>query len=201
MGQVGIGVRSGQITLGDFSNYFRTFLGGNKYSAGQYINGSEVRNFSSSGVTVSTLLNVLYASPMTIHRPTSFDRCGGRINSGGAGNAYIGIYSNDANNFPGTLLQSSGSMVLPASGYFSDPFSVTLSPGFYWSVILLSVTGISFFGRLDGSQHIPYNFVLPAGPWCNLINTYSFNPLPASYPTAGTTLGTGVSPNIYFRVV
>lgn len=96
---------------------------------------------ASSIVTASTVVaNYLYTIPFLCLKTETFDRIGIYIDTLATGNAKLGIYNDDGNCSPGTLLLDAGAIDTGTTGAKEIVINQVLNSGLYWLSILYNAT-------------------------------------------------------------
>lgn len=153
-----------------------------------------------SVTTVTVTADLLYAVPIYIPHAINIQALAVRVNSGGTGNAKLGIYSN-ANGRPGTLLAQPATAVSVGTSAAAAVAALSANyfaaPGIYWLAVVFSSgpvmnaigAGDAFVQGLIGNTSAASAVQGTAGPTgVTGVTTYAAG-LPSSFGT-GTPLST-----------
>jgi hypothetical protein len=138
---------------------------------------------SAAALTANRLEAIGYPIPRTM----IFDRIGFYVSTGGAPGtqARLGIYQDDGNCYPGTLVLDAGLVAVDSTGIKEITINQQLSKGLYWLVIISDGTP-AVWGRSDeylglfGSPTVLYQFY---AAW---YKDDTFGPLPSQFPSGAT---------------
>lgn len=111
--------------------------------SGYRTKGSTLNQWYSSPNTGTALttgagtVNVLRAIPFIVSKVMTVDQMEinvTTVGAGGTGNARVGIYADNGNNYPGVLVVDAGAAVTTSTGVkaFTTGMPVVLDPGLYW---------------------------------------------------------------------
>ncbi len=88
--------------------------------------------------TTSLTADKLYAYHLAITRALTIDRLGLWVSVAAAGNARLGIYNDNGNVYPGSLLLDAGAVDVSAIGKKEAIIDQALTKGLYWLAIICS---------------------------------------------------------------
>jgi hypothetical protein len=100
-----------------------------RQTSGRYYYSQNIPQ-SASALTI----NQLMATPLLIGRSLSLDRIAVNVGSGGTAGSVVrlGIYSDDGNGLPGSLLVDAGTVVTTGTGVQEATINQAVSPGWIW---------------------------------------------------------------------
>lgn len=151
--------------------------------------------------TATLTADRLYAVPIYISETTTFDRIGINVTTGsGAFNARLGIYNNSAG-APSTLVLDCGTVSVAAVAAVAATISQSLTPGWYWLVLVTDGTPAVSSGLLHPGwleQHAAQADIYT--PSNSIIRTtFTYAALPTPFPTI-TYANVGTTPTIHFTM-
>lgn len=154
----------------------------------------------STGAALTTgagTVNVLRAIPFVVSKATTIDQMAINVTTagaGGAGKARVGIYNDNGNNYPGSLVVDAGEAVTTSTGVktFTTGMPVTLDPGLYW---LTYVHGCSStaptmraFTLAGLNPVLGYASTLPANAQFGWSVAFTYAALPATFTAGGAPI-------------
>ncbi len=94
-------------------------------------------NTGTALTTGAGTVNVLRAIPFVVSKVMTIDQMAINVTTagaGGTGNARVGIYADNGNNYPGALVVDAGAAVTTSTGVktYTTGLPVTIDPGLYW---------------------------------------------------------------------
>jgi hypothetical protein len=153
------------------------------------------------GTTVATA-NAIRALPFVSPQAITVDRLACQITAGASGNLRLGIYADDGNVYPGTLLVDSGNISTSSTGVVTATVSQALAAStLYWFVFFSSTASIQV-RALAASQMTPIvgfvasGFSFPSVGWSASL---AFAALPTPYPAAASTIDSGPVETVFIR--
>jgi len=146
--------------------------------------GQYHRSFVCGGATVLTIsANYLYAYAFYVPTPTTFDRIAVMVATAVAGSARLGIYSDDGNCYPASLVLDAGTVDTGTTGMKEIVINQTLSAGLYWLVFVTNA-GPIFYGATYGYQYAPIGTdtfdMVSRHMW---FVSFTFGSLPSTFPS------------------
>lgn len=173
-----------------------------------YVSGLWYPGTGSSYASTAVVADVLYATPLVLHKTVTLSGLGIRVTTGVVGFAKFGVYANSAGR-PSTLIAAGNQTpITDATADISTTFASnpTLTPGIYWLVSVYSAapsiagtaTSASFIGAMIGGTAITNaaNTSAQANGFTG-VGTYAAGP-PATFGTA--TQRTLATPGVCFQV-
>jgi hypothetical protein len=158
----------------------------------------------SNGTTMGTAAlttNRLRAIPFIVSKTTTIDQMAIRVTTLGAGNARIGIYADDGNNYPGALVVDAGSLSVATVQVvtYTGGLPITIEPGLYWLAITTNVA-VTIAGFATAS-------IIPVGGFVVGLTTkvigwnaaFTFAALPNPFTAGAATIGAAPIPAIFVR--
>lgn len=161
---------------------------------------------SCTGTDISRPNAFLCAVPLILDRPLTIQNIATHVVSAGSAGSIMrmGIYADNGNGYPSTLLGDAGGADTSTTGFKSLPLALTLSPGLNWLAGCVqnaptapTVHGITPGTTVNGSAH---NAANPINCGCGWVINYSgtIQPLPATFPY--NIGGGGTDTNLNFAV-
>lgn len=97
--------------------------------------------------TTSLTTDKLYAYPLAIARALTIDRLGLYVSVAASGNARLGIYNDNGNVYPGSLLLDAGAVDISTTGIKEIIISQALTKGLYWLALICSAEPTVYKGQ------------------------------------------------------
>ncbi len=142
--------------------------------------------------TTSLTTDKLYAYHLTIARALTIDRLGLYVSVAAAGNARLGIYNDNGNVYPGSLLLDAGAVDISTTGIKEAIINQALTKGLYWLAIICSVAPTVYKGAMAFSPLGRSNTTLKAIYSHYYKSAVGYGALPDLFP-AGAGLTTHVT--------
>lgn len=175
----------------------------NRWNIGHQMNGAPL-------TTLAVTLGRLYAFPLYIHKALRLQDLGFNVSTAvAASNGRIGIYADDGNGYPGSLLTGSdvAALATATTGFKSNAMPATtamdlLAGRVYWvaanfsHAVTLRAVALASCWPILGFD----NAAATVAPGLGWIATLAFGALPASYP-AGAAIHVTIAPAFYARYV
>jgi hypothetical protein len=173
------------------------------YFVGQYVSA---RNNCITNSTVALAANTLFAFPIFIARTVTFNQISSVVTTLVAGGQYrIGIYRDTGSLYPSTLVTGTdtGAYSSAALGNPLGTVTFSLTPGFYWIVIVSSSATAAFRGVPLAAfpnylGETGSNFGVSSTANC-FTGAFTFAVLPATFPV-GATRNSSIAPLVGLRV-
>lgn len=133
--------------------------------------------------------NSLRAFPFYVAKATKFDRIALRVTTAATGSVpklRLGIYKDNGNIYPGSLLLDAGEIAVNTTGVKELVIDVTLKEGLYWLVLVGQDTTALAVAAIPNTDHYPilqYESDLSGTPLHAWAVVQSYGALPATYPT------------------
>jgi hypothetical protein len=138
---------------------------------------------------INLTANTLYAFNILIPIKTQISAMGFTLYSPSSANVRMGIYADNGNEYPGSLLWDSGTINLSGLMYPQANVSLTLEPGLYWLAIVSdgspSVQQTTDLGLCLIRPEVP----TPSGQVNVYQVGYTFGPLPSTFPSGASVNG------------
>lgn len=150
-------------------------------------------------------INNLRAVPVIFSKVTTIDQMAINVTTLSAGMGRIGIYRDNGNNYPGTLVVESTSATqlnLSTTGVktATDGLPVTLQPGLYWFVYVSNVSATIRGLQINSpSPILGFASTLPTNAQFGWIVAYNYAALPSTFTAGGTAITAVPIPAIYYR--
>jgi hypothetical protein len=130
--------------------------------------------------------NTLYAFNMPIPETTQISAMGFTLYSPSSANVRMGIYADNGQEYPGSLLWDSGTISLSGQVYPQANVSLTLKPGLYWLAIVSDGTP-----SVQQTNDLGLCLIRPTNPTPNgQVNvyqvSYTFGALPSTFPSGAS---------------
>ncbi|HUO50243.1 MAG TPA: hypothetical protein VMU25_01600 [Candidatus Paceibacterota bacterium] len=166
-------------------------------------------NSGTALTTGSPTVNKLYAIPFVVSKATTIDQMAinvTTVGSGGTGNERVGIYNDNGNDYPGTLVVDAGAAGTTGSTgvkTFTTGLPVTLDPGLYWLVTVhdnsTTAPTLRCFAVASLTPILGYASSLPTNAQFGWTVSFTYAALPSNFPSGGSAI-TGVPiPSIFVR--
>lgn len=142
-------------------------------------------------------VNVLRAIPYIVSKTTTVDQMAinvTTVGAGGTGNARVGIYADNGNNYPGALVVDAGAAVTTSTGVktFTTGLPVTLDPGLYWLAYVHDNATTAPTMRALAVGSIPpvlgTGSTLPLTPSLGWSVAFTYAALPATFTAGGAVI-------------
>jgi len=158
-------------------------------------------NVTSSDLAPSaTLANVLDVVPFLVLTQTRFDRIAINVSTADAAGtqARLGIYRDNGSLYPGQLVLDAGTVATDGTGVRQLTIDVTLERGLYWLARVQN--GTPQLLGYPGSAILSFGLddTLTGAPCTGWRASYTFGPLPATFPAGGIPLFGG-RPSVFLR--
>ena len=160
---------------------------------------------SGTTVTGAPALDTLFANPFIISKTQTIDRMAVNITVLGSGSTpRLGIYTDDGNNYPGTLVVDAGTQDGGSTGIktYTTGLPITLEAGLYWLVYFTNGTAPTFrtFSVSSLINVLGYSNTLTStsgnAGWTKAL---SFDVLPSTFPAGGSIMNTNPVPAVFVR--
>lgn len=174
---------------------------------GHRVGATEDRWYSQNKPNSTSLTNSgltsdkLRAFPFVPSKDMTLDRIAFRVNSALAGFARVGVYNDNGNLYPSSLIVDGGSIDTGTTGEKVSTISVPVLGGeLYWLAYSSSVSvSVRAIGTTDQWPILGWegglSFTAPGTGWDA---TFPYAALPAAYP-AGAAVYTAIAPVIFVR--
>ncbi len=171
--------------------------------------GSTANQFYTSpgaGTALTTgalVANTLYAMPLVLTKSTTIDTMGFNVTTRVIGSsAEVGIYNDNGNEYPGTLVVDIGSFSTATAAVVTSSANlpVTLDAGLYWMVIVdTGAPSLRAFAAGSATPILGYASSLPTNAQFGWTASFTKGALPGTYPAGGTTIVGNPDPALYVR--
>lgn len=185
----------------DFQNIRRFGATHNRrYVAGMLTNATAL----TTGVVAA---NTLIALPFYVGETTLFDLLGCQVTTAGASsNVRMGIYADDGNVFPSTLINESAAISSATVGMKEHTIPTanqTFSPGLYWLAFECMATAptIRALSLASIFPILGLNNIMDIAPGVGYTVAHTFGALPNPYTTTATILTAVPIPAISMRAI
>jgi hypothetical protein len=201
------------VLLGSFPTAIVEVFSGNASTIDDFrITGATLNRWYTSPMTCGPLTTVNAGAGVTIFgiffpvtKAITIDQMAIEVTTlGTTANQRVGIYNDDGNGTPTTLIVDAGEQATTSTGVktFTTGLPVTLQPGGYWLATAGNGTGTVIRG-LPVANLISY-LGMPStlGSTPNTYRTANFTyaALPGTFPSAGATLPVNGAPGIWVRL-
>lgn len=154
--------------------------------------GTYVFPYYSEDTTVNLVAGTFLAAPFSVPRAMTFDRIGIYVATADVSGtpdktAYLGIYNDGTNLYPGTLVKDAGTVLVNATGIVAATLSpsVSLDKGLYWVALVSNGTPTLRAAYLGAPLIGLYStWQIAQGAW-KIASSYGA--LPATFPASGAT--------------
>lgn len=184
----------------------------NGYSNFAYITkGSTLNQWytaPSTGTALTTgapTANVLRAIPFVVEKITTIDQMAINVTTLAAGAARIGIYKDNGNNYPGSLVVEATATTQINTGSTgvktaTDGLPVTLEPGLYWlAMVGNAASTIRSFAVASMIPVLGFASTLAVTPSLGWSVAYTYAALPATFTAGGAVITAVPIPAIFVR--
>lgn len=157
-------------------------------------------NTGTALTTGAPTANTLRAIPLIVPDTMTFDAIAINVTTLLSGNARLGIYADNGNLYPGSLVLDAGTVSTTTTGVKSITINQTLNPGLYWLVLVSSAAPtIRCFAVASMIPIMGFDNTLGTAPGLFYTVAFTYAALPGTYP-ASATVGTAVPiPAIFVR--
>jgi len=141
--------------------------------------------------------NEITATNLLVIKTVRVDKIGFTLYQPSSNKCRLGIYADNGNVYPGNLLFGSDEIDLSGLMYPEVDINLTLTPGIYWLAIIFNADTYA-----QGANDLGYGLIRPDVPSpSGIVNTYrvsySFGPLPETFPSGAYV--TGLRPVVMLR--
>lgn len=150
--------------------------------------------------------NILRAIPFLVEKTTTIDQMAINVTTAAAGNARVGIYNDNGNNYPSALVVEATATTQINTGstgvkIATDNLPVTLQPGLYWLAIVGNAAPtIRVFSVGTLIPILGYASTLPTNAQFGWSVSFTYAALPATFPSgASAIIGTPI-PAVFVRI-
>ena len=157
-------------------------------------------------ITAVPVAGQMYAFPMLVSRITIIDSIAINVVVGGAASSVnVGLYADNGNMYPATLIQDFGNQATTASGVklFTTGLPLVLTAGLYWLVFLCSATAPTVTGwtatQLPPILGIVSTLVTAVGG-IGWVVAQAAGSLPSTFTASGTIVTAVPCPAVFYRV-
>lgn len=152
--------------------------------------------------TTSLDVDKLYAYHLAIARALTIDRLGLFVSVAGAGSARLGIYNDNGNVYPGSLLLDAGAVDISSTGIKQSTISQALTKGLYWLAIICSAEITVYKGAWAYSPLGRSNSTLKAVYSHRYKSGVGYGALPDPFPSGAglTTSATAAYSSVFARL-
>jgi hypothetical protein len=146
--------------------------------------------------------NRLYAMPLLVPKAITLDQIGVYVSTLLAGAARLGIYSDNGNVYPGSLVLDAGTIDTGATGAKKIAINQALStPGLYWMTLVANAAPSIYCIPVAGVINIlGHSNALGTAQNCGLYAAFTYAALPASFPASPTLITAAPIPAIFVRL-
>lgn len=155
--------------------------------------------------TGAPTVNRLRAIPFVVSKITTIDAMAINVTTiGTASNARIGIYADNGNNYPGTLVADAGAAITTTVGVktYTTNLPVTLDTGLYWLVHTSdgsAAATLRAFVLASLNPVLGYAATLPTNAQFGWDAAFTYAALPATYPAGAAAITAIPVPAIFVR--
>lgn len=153
-------------------------------------------------VPSALVANRLYAMPFIVPKNITVDRIGVQVTTLSTTTARLGIYSDNGNCYPGSLLLDAGTIDVTSTGAKTIMINQALAAGLYWLVIICAATPsiaciataavISILGHASANLNAAQNM--------GLYVAQTYGTLPGTFPASPTMITAAPIPAIFVRL-
>ena len=147
--------------------------------------------------------NRIYAMPFICPKAITLDRIGIYVSTLSTTTARLGIYADNGNCYPGTLLLDAGTVDVTATGAKTITINQVLAANtLYWLVIVCAATPAIYCIPVAGVINVlGHSNALGTAQNAGLYATLTYGVLPSTFPTSGLTMITAAPiPAIFVRL-
>jgi hypothetical protein len=154
-------------------------------------------NTGTALTTGAGTVNVLRAIPFIVSKVMTIDQMEINVTTlgaGGTGNARVGIYADNGNNYPGALVVDAGAVATTSTGVkaFTTGLPVTLDPGLYWlAYVHNNATTAPTMRAFAVASLLPvlgYASTLPTNAQFGWSVAFTYAALPATFTAGGAAI-------------
>ncbi len=160
-------------------------------------------NAGTALATGTLTANKAYALPLVVSKISTIDQMSVNITTLAGTNGRLGLYNDNGNNYPGTLVVDCGTVADSSVGVktCSTGLPVTLDTGLYWMVFDADgAVTVRSFATASLIPVLGYASTLPTNAQFGWTATLTEGAYPATYPTTGSSTITAVPiPAIFVR--
>ena len=169
--------------------------------------GATENRWYAAGMVNATVLttgaptaNFLRALPLITGRAT-LDRIAINVTTGTAGLIRLGIYNDDGNLYPSSLVLDAGEVSTGTAGVKTLTINQTLAPGLYWLALVNNAASTIRALALGGCMAIlGLDATLSTAPGVGWSAAFTYAALPASFPAGASVLTATPVPAVFVRI-
>jgi hypothetical protein len=154
-------------------------------------------NTGTALTTGAGTVNVLRTIPFIVSKVMTIDQMEINVTTagaGGTGNARVGIYADNGNNYPGALVVDAGAASTTSTGVkaFTAGMPVTLDPGLYWLAYVhdnaTTAPTVRAFAVASLNPVLGYASTLPTNAQFGWSVSFTYAALPGTFTAGGSAI-------------